>query len=142
MLKAVREVNISIASDDLNPTYYYCKVAREERLPLSSWAVLSNYSYVSLVNTYLFRVSIGNYNPISDDKYNNPLISSTLTRDQTLIFTWDIETYSSLGLGKFPTAQSDESNIFMICMSVHWKDNPNPLKQICLVDVETASDPR
>ena len=30
----------------------------------------------------------------------------------------------------------------MICMTVHWKDDPEPLKQICLVDVETAPDPR
>ncbi|RGB21361.1 hypothetical protein C1646_778244, partial [Rhizophagus diaphanus] len=37
-LKAVREVGIHTASDDLNCQYYYCKVAREERLPLSSWA--------------------------------------------------------------------------------------------------------
>ena len=66
---------------------------------------------------------------------------SALTRDRTLVLTWDIETYSSLGLGNFPTAQSDEYNVFMICMSVHWKDDPNPLKQICLVDVETAPDP-
>ncbi|RGB36016.1 hypothetical protein C1646_667298 [Rhizophagus diaphanus] len=130
------------ASDDLNCQYYYRKVAREERLPLSSWATLSNYSYILSENSYLFRVSVGNYNSISDDEYNNPLISSTLMKDRTLVLTWDIETYSSLGLGNFPTAQSDESNVFMICMSVHWKDNPNPLKQICLVDVETAPDPR
>jgi DNA polymerase elongation subunit (family B) len=141
-LKAVREVGIHTASDDLTPKYYYRKVAREERLPLSSWAVLSNYSYTLSENAYLFRVSVGNYNPMSDDKCNNPLISSALVRDRTLVLTWDIETYSSLGLGKFPTAQSDESNVFMICISVHWKDDPNPLKQICLVDVETAPDPR
>src|SRR6266498_2764315 len=36
-LKAVREVGICTASDDLTPIYYYRKVAREERLPLSSW---------------------------------------------------------------------------------------------------------
>ncbi|PKK55728.1 ribonuclease H-like protein, partial [Rhizophagus irregularis] len=140
-LKAVREVGIHTASDDLTPKYYYRKVAREERLPLSSWAVLSDYSYTLSDNAYLFRVSVGNYNPISDDEYKNPLISSALLRDRTLVLTWDIETYSSLGLGKFPTAQSDESNVFMICMSVHWKDDPNPLKQICLVDVETTPDP-
>ncbi|CAI2194339.1 250_t:CDS:1, partial [Funneliformis geosporum] len=92
--------------------------------------------------TYLFQVSVNNYNPTSEDDYNNPLFSSALSRDRTLVLTWDIETYSSLGLGNFPTAQSDESNVFMICMSVHWKDDPNPLKQICLVDVETAPDPR
>ncbi|RIA86034.1 hypothetical protein C1645_741148, partial [Glomus cerebriforme] len=39
-LKAIRGVGIHIASDDLNCQYYYRKVAREERLPLSSWAVL------------------------------------------------------------------------------------------------------
>jgi hypothetical protein len=33
-LKAVHEVGICTASDDLNPTYYYRKVACEERLPL------------------------------------------------------------------------------------------------------------
>ena len=30
----------------------------------------------------------------------------------------------------------------MICMTLHWKDDPKPLKQICLVDVETEPDPR
>ncbi|CAB4388593.1 unnamed protein product [Rhizophagus irregularis] len=35
-LKAVHEVGICTASDDLNCQYYYRKVAREERLPLSS----------------------------------------------------------------------------------------------------------
>ncbi|GES86489.1 DNA polymerase family B-domain-containing protein [Rhizophagus clarus] len=60
-LKAVREVSIRTASDDLTPIYYYRKVACEKRLPLSSWATLND---------------------------------------------------------------------------------PNPLKQICLVDVETAPDPR
>ncbi|CAI2195563.1 12471_t:CDS:2, partial [Funneliformis geosporum] len=65
-LKIVREVGISTASDDLNPTYYYRKVACEKRLPLSSWAVLSNYSYKgnSSTNVYSFQVSVNNYNPI------------------------------------------------------------------------------
>jgi len=27
-------------------------------------------------------------------------------------------------------------------MTLHWKDDPKPLKQICLVDVESALDPR
>ena len=86
-LKAVREVGIRTASDDLTPIYYYRKVAREERLPLSSWAVLTNYSYTLSENGYLFRVSMGNYSPISDEDYNNPLISSALVRDQTLVLT-------------------------------------------------------
>ncbi|CAG8743823.1 21429_t:CDS:2 [Rhizophagus irregularis] len=119
-LKAVHEVGISTASDNLNPTYYYRKVACEERLPLSSWATLSNYFHEYIQGgTYLFQVSVNNYNPTSEDDYNNPLFSSALSRDRTLVLTWDIESYSSLGLGKFPTAQNDESNVFMIGMSVH-----------------------
>ena len=61
-LKAIREVGIRTASDDLTPVYYYRKVAHEERLPLSSWAVLSNYVYRYIQGgTYLFRVSVNNY---------------------------------------------------------------------------------
>ncbi|GES96814.1 ribonuclease H-like domain-containing protein [Rhizophagus clarus] len=141
-LKAVRGVGIHTASDDLNCQYYYRKVAREERLPLSSWAVLSNYLYEFTPDgTYLFRLSVDNYNPISEDDYNNPLFSSALTRDRTLILTWDIETYSSRKIGEVPNAKYDEDKVFMICMIVHWKDDPELLKQICLVDVETAPEP-
>ena len=53
-LKAIRGVGIHTVSNDLNCQYYYRKVAREERLPLSSWALLSNYSYILSENTYFF----------------------------------------------------------------------------------------
>jgi hypothetical protein len=88
-LKAVREVGIHTASDDLNCQYYYRKVVHEERLPLSSWTVLSNYLYKHIQGgTYLFQVSVNtNYNSISDDDYNNPLISSALLQDRTLVLT-------------------------------------------------------
>ena len=85
---------------------------------------------------------MNNYNSISDDDYNNPLISSALLRDRTLVLAWDIETYSSRKTGEVPNAKYDEDKVFMICMTVHWKDDPEPLKRICLVDVETAPDPR
>ena len=57
-------------------------------------------------------------------------------RDRTLILTWDIETQSR-ELGEFAEIHDEESIVFMICMS-----DPRPLKQICLVDLETAPDPR
>src|SRR3954447_11500977 len=104
-LKAVRAVGMCTASDDLNCQYYYRKVAREERLPLSSWALLSNYSYILSENTYFFQVSVNNYNPISNNEYNNPLFSSALSRDHTLVLTWDIETYSSRKTGEVPNAK-------------------------------------
>ena len=87
-LKAVRAVGMCTASDDLNCQYYYHKVACEERLPLLSWAVLSNYLYEHIQgDTYLFQVSVNNYNPISEDDYNNPLFSSALSQDRTLVLT-------------------------------------------------------
>ena len=39
-------------------------------------------------------------------------------------------------------ARYKEDNVFMICMTIHWKYDPKPLKQICLVDAEMALDPR
>ena len=142
-LKAVRAVGMCTASDDLNCQYYYRKVAREERLPLSSWATLSNYFHEYIQGgTYLFQVSVNNYNPTSEDDYNNPLFSSALSRDRTLVLTWDIETYSSRKTGDVPNAKYEEDVVFMIGMTVHWKDDPELLKQICLVDVETAPDPQ
>ncbi|CAB4407083.1 unnamed protein product [Rhizophagus irregularis] len=120
VLKAVHEVGISTASNDLNPTYYYRKVVCEERLPLS--------------------ISVNNYNPISEDDYNNPLFSLALSWDRTLVLTWDIETYSSRKMGGAPNANYEEDVVFIICMTVYWKDDPEPLKQICLVDVKIASD--
>ena len=141
-LKAVHTVGMYTTSDDLNCQYYYRKVACEERLPLSSWALLSNYSYILLENSYLFQVSVNNYNSLSDTEYNNPLFSSALSRDRILVLTWDIETYSTRKTGEVPNAKYEEDVVFMIGMTVHWKDDPEPLKQICLVDVETAPDPR
>ena len=45
-------------------------------------------------------------------------------------------------MGGVPNAKYEEDVVFMIGMTVHWKDNSEPLKQICLVDVETAPDLR
>ncbi|GBB92067.1 hypothetical protein RclHR1_01960017 [Rhizophagus clarus] len=88
-LKTVCKVGIYTTSDDLTLKYYYRKVVCKERLPLSSWATLSNYLYVLLENIYLFQVSVNNYNPISEVNYNNPLFFSALS--------WDCTPYSYVG---------------------------------------------
>ncbi|CAI2193150.1 17895_t:CDS:2 [Funneliformis geosporum] len=95
-----------ISSNDLNCQYYYRKVA----------------------------LSVNNYNPISDNEYNNSLFFSALSRDCTLVLTWDIETYSSQKIGEVPNTKYEEDVVFMICMTVHWKNDPEPLKQICLIN--------
>ncbi|CAI2183967.1 3946_t:CDS:2 [Funneliformis geosporum] len=125
------------ASDDLNCQYYYHKIACEKRLSLSSWTTLSNYFHEYIQGgTYLFQASVDNYNPTSEHDYNNPLLSSTLSRDRTLILTWDIKIYDSQKTGEMSNAKYNKNKVFMICITIHWKDDPEPLKRICLVNVE------
>ncbi|CAB4468846.1 unnamed protein product [Rhizophagus irregularis] len=91
---------------------------------------------------HAFYVHIGNFQPIVDFEPLYKIYPSSLfSRDRALVLTWDIETYDSRGLGNFPQAENDTAQVFMICMMVHWKDDPKPLEQIRLVDVETAPDP-
>lgn len=152
---AVRAAGFETASDDRS--CYYRKAAREGGLPLSDWAVLRDYEYVpgptdkSPLCRHVFRVPVGNYKPLSDSmapkaqreaaaatKAKNPL----LTKDRTLVVTFDSETHSDRGTGDLPDAQHDGDNAFMICLTAHWKDDPRTLREIVLVDVETAPDAR
>nr|CAG8573485.1 6797_t:CDS:2 [Entrophospora candida] len=148
-LEIVDEHKLETASDDLRA--YYRKVAREYGIPLSGWALLTNYQYNngrmpysarSPLCEHAFYVSINNYHSVEDPtELYKTYPSSLITHDRALVLTWDIETYSTLGLDHVPMARYKEDNIFMICMTVHWKDDPKPLKQIYLVDMETVPDP-
>ena len=105
--------------------------------------MLRKYKYLpgDSLCAHAFHISIENFHPIEDvTTLKDYFPISALTRDCTLVLTQDIETYSSRGIGEFPVAQYDEDRVFTICMTLHWKDDPKPLKQICLVDVESAPD--
>jgi DNA polymerase elongation subunit (family B) len=153
-IAAIRAAGMATASDDR--TCYYRKAAREHGLPLSDWAVLSDYEYAtgptdsSPLCTHLFRVPVTGLRPLVDTlapKEKREAASRTkakmprLAKDPTLVAAWDTETHSGRGTGDVPDPQHDEDNCFMICMTAHWKDDPTPLKQICIVDVATAPDP-
>ncbi|CAG8654813.1 12116_t:CDS:2, partial [Cetraspora pellucida] len=88
-----------------------------------------------ITNVYYYR------KPLGDNKLDEQIVSSALIHDRTLVLIWDIETYSSHKMGDVPMAKYEEDQVFMICMTIHWRDDPKPLKQICFVDVETAPDP-
>jgi DNA polymerase elongation subunit (family B) len=138
---------LETASDD--ESNYFRKVAREYRIPLSGWALLSNYNKGrkpynthSPICSHSFYMDINDYKPIEDPSIlYKTYPSSAFTKDRTLVLAWDIETYSSRGPEYLPEAKYESDSIFMICMTVHWKDDPTPLKNICLVDVPTRSDP-
>lgn len=69
----------------------------------------------------------------------NPL----LAREAALVMTWDIETHSpDKGLGTPPTATKPNDVVFMICCTLHFRNDPKPLAKVCLVTQETAPDSR
>ncbi|RHZ76254.1 hypothetical protein Glove_199g123 [Diversispora epigaea] len=130
----VRKYGIETASDDITNIYYYRKIACKKKLPLSEWAILNDYHCIFDTNlpyySYSFRVSVNNYQSLEDNKSNDLIISKVLSYDRTLVLAWDIETYSGRKMGNLPDARNEEDQVFMICMTVHWKDNPNLLLQI------------
>ncbi|RHZ49147.1 hypothetical protein Glove_529g21 [Diversispora epigaea] len=133
------EKKLETTSDDTT-SIYYRKVAREYRIPLSGYRV--PYSARSPLCEHAFYVSINDYRSVKDPSIlYNSYPSQLITHDRTLVIACDIETHTTRGLEYVPVARYKEDNIFMICITVHWKDDPKPLKQICLVDVETVSDP-
>ncbi|RIB10075.1 hypothetical protein C2G38_2043783 [Gigaspora rosea] len=147
--KADQESRLETASDD-SSTYYH-KVAREYRIPLSRWGLISDYKYnfsapyytKSQLCLHAFYVHINNFRSVDNlESLYKTYPLSLIIRDRTLVLTWDIEAYDSCGLGKLPEAKDDTAQVFTICMTIHWKDDPAPLKQICLVDMETKPDPQ
>ena len=137
--------NFETASDDLYS--FHRKVARENGIQLSGWSIINKYIYkqgkgTSPLYKHEFDVSIKDFCPLEDiTTISDRFPISALLRDRTLVLTWDIETQSG-ELGEFAEVLDLNHNVFMICMTLHWKDDPKPLKQICLVDVETEPDPR
>ncbi|GES83053.1 DNA polymerase family B-domain-containing protein [Rhizophagus clarus] len=140
-LQAIQDNNFETASDDIFSLHR--KIARENGIAISGWSMLSRYSYRKHPQyTYDFHVSVNYFRAVEDLKLiNDRFPLPALVRDRTLILTWDIETQSR-ELGEFAEVHNKENNVFMICITLHWKDDPKSLKQICLIDLETAPDPR
>ena len=122
-------------------------MVRENRIQLSGWFILNKYKrkkgkWTSLLCPHEFYVSIKDFYLLENFiKIGNRFPISALLRDRTLVLTWDIETQSQ-ELGEFAEVLDLNHNVFMICMTLHWKDDRKPLRQISLDDVETEPDPR
>jgi hypothetical protein len=144
-IEAVQDNNFKTASDDLYS--FHQKVARENGIQLSEWSTINKYickkgKRTSPLCPHEFYVSIKDFCLLEDfTTISDRFPISALLRDRTLVFTWDIETQSR-EFGEFAEVLDLNDNAFIICMTLHWKDDPKPLKQICLVDVETEPDPQ
>ena len=169
-IQYVQDLGHETASDDQSS--YYRVVARNYNLVLTDWTILSDYTYSrgggaggalgdrprwarTPLCEHVFRASldpaVGGIRSLVDPtaspevqekreaiKQSQP----SLARDKTLVLTWDIETYSGSATGDLPRASRQEDCLFMICVTVHWKDSPEPLERICIVDIPTEPDGR
>lgn len=154
------------ASDDL--TSYFRMAARVNGVVLTDWAVLANYEYyrggahpdgpsgargapVSPLCEHVFRVKPRGCQPLVDPmapkevrekRQEMKQKSPSLSQDKTLVLAWDIETRTLKKTGELPRATNPEDSVFMICATAHWKDDPDALCKVCLVDVPTEPDAR
>ncbi len=164
-LEAVRELKYETANDDRSS--YYRMAARGHGFVLADWGVLSGYTYyrggahvlgpepsnapASPLCEHVFRVDVGGFKPLVDPMAPKGVQETCenykrrfpyLVRDRTLVLTWDIETYDSARTGDLPRASNLQTRVFMIGLTVHWKDDPLPLHRVVLVDVATEPDAR
>ncbi|PKK79895.1 hypothetical protein RhiirC2_768621 [Rhizophagus irregularis] len=113
--------------EDLSPDSFKIKI-RAILSGVTKWfkiehvkSMLREYNYLSGMRAsplcaHAFYISIENFHPIEDiATLKDYFLISALMRDHC---------------------------VFTICMTLHWKDKPKPLKEICLVDVESALDSR
>ena len=100
---------------------FHRKIAKDTEIALSDWSILNDYRYKAHSHyTHSFYVSVKNFRSVEDLKtLSDRFPISALTRDRTLILTWDIETYNSCGMGDFPEILDDCASVFMICMTLH-----------------------
>ncbi|CAI2193375.1 12200_t:CDS:2, partial [Funneliformis geosporum] len=144
-IQAIQENNFETASDYLYS--FYRKVARENGIQLSRWSTINKYIRKKSEQTnplclHEFFVSIKDFCSLEDfTTLSDRFPISAFLRDRTLILTWDIETYASQ-MEEFAEVLEQKNKVFMIGMTLHCKDDPKLLKQICIVGVETAPDPR
>jgi DNA polymerase elongation subunit (family B) len=137
--------------------HYFRKFARETGVLMSEIMELEGYESFPVgrpshrVDLQILTVSVNGVrsfiNPFDpqakqDQNIETKRNTPNLLRDRLLVMTWDIETFSGRKLGEVPDAKYVDDVVFMICMTLHWKDNPKPLHAICLVDVETEPDSR
>ena len=154
-IAAVRNYGYETVMDDRSA--YHRKVSREYGLPLTEWMILSNYRYETgrskfdPVSAHVFRVSINDVKPLidpmagKDDREKRTRIKQSnphLAKDRTLVMAWDIETHSARKTGDLPRACHAEDKTFCLACTFHWKDSPDVLLRVCLVDKPTHPDAR
>ncbi|CAI2177952.1 1735_t:CDS:2 [Funneliformis geosporum] len=113
-----------------------CKEKRKKAIQ----AIQENNFKTASDNLYSFHRKVARENGIQLSGWST-INKYICKKDRTLVLTWDIETYASQ-IGEFVEVLEQKNKVFIISIILHWKDDPKPLKQICLIDLETAPNPR
>jgi DNA polymerase elongation subunit (family B) len=136
------------ASDDLSyKNYYYPKVAREHKFATADWNRLEKYkvlttSYESVADVtncrYVIEVDVCNYIKLSGQKRAqlsaNQAIGGILERDNTMLSSWDIETYREIQNGIVPQPTDTDYTVFMICSTHQWQHTSTPMLSVCITN--------
>lgn len=143
-IDVAREQGLETASDDRSN--FFRMAARTHNqgqgLVLTDWGLLTNFVYrvgrvdeklpVSPLCEYVFRLDVADYHAAEGAPAD----------DRSLVLTWDIETYDSGRTGELPLASNAKTCVFMIALTVHWKNDPTALYRVCLVDTPIEPDKR
>ena len=140
---AMGKDKLETASDDVSWTsgYYFPKIARELKFNTADWNRFEKYTNcdkaLSSNCDYVFRVSISDFKPLSEDRRKEltapkSVLRHVIDRDPTQVMQWDIETLSKIQNGAPPT-EDDEYTIFNICSAYFWHHSEDPLVTICAI---------
>lgn len=144
--------HLETASDDLGmDNYYFQKVARESHFNTAGWNKFTKYTledaskYTSNC-TYVFRVDVSEFRKLdstSRRQYATPgnPMKNLIDRDNTVVMSWDIETYSTNESGMMPCPETYDWNVFMINSLYFMRANDKQFYGVCCVDVDTGLHP-
>jgi DNA polymerase elongation subunit (family B) len=129
---------IEIVDDDLSGSdYYYPKIAREFRFRTCDWNVITKYTIRNdLTNCkYTFVVNLSDLKRLTKaQKRGIPQeLSAVLNRDNTLVGSWDIETYRTIQNGQPPEETDTDFTIINICVAFFWQHSANSLLRVCIL---------
>lgn len=133
-INELREQGYKTFSDDLS--FHYRKVARENKFSLTSWNMILKYEKYKIKSDnnheiHEFDVTIDNIK-LSENQNHDIKYITTLT--------FDIETFSGRGVGDLPQAKYEQDEVFVICMTFHYNNDPQPLKIYCLSIQDSCVD--
>lgn len=112
---------------------------RDNNFSMCAWNVIECYkSYKKETVCKLDKVFRVNYKDFV--VYDGDITKDVhLSRDRTIVETWDIEAYTDTG--EMPDADNANDVVFAIGKTYHWKDSKESLLDICLVSRPCNSRP-